>query len=182
MILKTPNLKGQHSSMPIPHRSLADLLTDDSTPLGQLVRQAHYIEDLNQFLQQTLAPEFTQPCQVGDYIKGHLTLLVFSAASATRLRFQIPDLREKLRKQPHWYALKSIQVKVKPQWRSSLTTVAHPAPLATSYPKSPKSVLSDEIAQQFAVLAQNLAQTPANARLKQTLLRLTENKPAQADK
>lgn len=80
--------------------------------LAQIVQRAHQIRLIQSRLESELGSEFLGHLWVGNYQGGLLNLLVDSATLATKLRFSIPDIRDKLRQQPEWAGLKSIQVKI----------------------------------------------------------------------
>lgn len=99
-----------------------NLLIQPETILGKLITQAKAIEDLNDSFTQMLEPYLIPHCRVGCYVSGVLTLFSDSAAWATKLRYSVPDLLSKLRVIPQWAGLRSIQIKVQPNWEPTTQT------------------------------------------------------------
>lgn len=92
--------------------------SEPTSVLGQIIEKAERIHLIQSSLDKELGSEFSGQVWIGQYEKGILSLLSESASLATKLRFSIPDIRDKLRKQPLWAGLKSIEVKIlvtKPQ-------------------------------------------------------------------
>ena len=92
--------------------SISAYLQTQDTPLGKIIERARHINEIQNSLKLDLGSEFSDHIWVGSYQNGLLSLMVDSASLATKLRFSIPDIREKLRKQSAWSGLKSIQIKI----------------------------------------------------------------------
>ena len=70
------------------------------------------LEELSHKVSQLLAPELSPHCQVGSFNKGCLVLTSVNAVWASQIRYSIPELRDKLRKEAGMYQLMSIKVVV----------------------------------------------------------------------
>ena len=92
--------------------NISDYLNDSTSPLGKIIQRAGQINQLQSQLTLELDPEFAEHFWVGSYQNGLLSLLVDSAVLATKLKFSVPDIRDKLRKQAQWSGLKSIEIKM----------------------------------------------------------------------
>lgn len=146
-----------------PEKKVSDILHDDSTHLGVMLKKVFQYNQLELKLADFISPDVAGHVQLGAYQKGVLLLLVDSGSWATKLSYMVPDLRDKLRSHPHWRGLKNIQVKVAPH-------LGKPKP---STPQVIKPVtISTQSQQSLKDAADNLADTDENQPLKQVLLRL----------
>lgn len=136
--------------MPSSIYPIHDLLKNPETLLGQLLRQARAIEDLNDTFLQILKPELIPHCRVGCYATGILTLFTDSAAYATQLRYQVPTLLSNLRTFTQWAALRSIQIKIQSPWLEDTVKPIEPAASV------PKKCLNHDTASQLKDLIDNL--------------------------
>ncbi len=75
----------------------------------------HHLSDINQALQIALDKTLAKHCRIANFHQGRLVIETDSPAWATKLRFSIPDLREKLRKDPQFANLKHIEYYVNPE-------------------------------------------------------------------
>jgi hypothetical protein len=76
--------------------SLSDLLADQGSDLGSLLRRADLLAQLQQLLAGSLDPALAARFQVANIRQSRLVLLAPSAAWATRLRMQAPQLLKAL--------------------------------------------------------------------------------------
>lgn len=76
--------------------SLSDLLADQSSDFGSLLRRAALLAQLQRLLAGSLDPALAARFQVANIRQSRLVLLAPSAAWATRLRMQAPQLLEAL--------------------------------------------------------------------------------------
>ncbi len=78
--------------------------------LQDICEQAIRLEDLKLKVNEFL-PEFLQAyCSVASFVKGCLTIITTDPVWATQLRYSIPELRDKLRKEAGIFNLTSIKV------------------------------------------------------------------------
>ncbi len=83
-----------------------------NTTLKKICEHALRLEALNESV-LTYLPDTLQPhCKVASFSKGNLTISVSTPNYATELRFAIPQLREKLRREGQLYQLSSIKITV----------------------------------------------------------------------
>ncbi len=80
--------------------------------LAELCQRAVQLESLSTKLTQLLPNELANECKVGSFNKGCLLLTTTNAAWASQLRYLIPELRDKLRKEAGLYQLSSIKIAV----------------------------------------------------------------------
>lgn len=90
-------------------RSISRCLNKQLTDLCQRSMQ---LEDLSTKVAQLLPPPLAAACHVGSFNKGCLVLITNNAAWASQLRYSIPELRDKLRKESGMYQLLSIKVTI----------------------------------------------------------------------
>lgn len=94
--------------------------------LVEICKRTVQLEDLNSKLADYLPSNLKEHCYVGSFNQGCLALVVNDSIWASELRYSIPALRDKLRKEAGIYQLTSIKVMVSttesPRINRSLTT------------------------------------------------------------
>lgn len=70
------------------------------------------LEELSHKVLQLLPADLAASCQVGSFNKGCLILTTANAAWASQLRYALPELRDRLRKEAGMYQLLSIKVDI----------------------------------------------------------------------
>lgn len=104
-----------------------------SASLASIYQEATQLASLTALVKQQLGQDETVPCEVSRFSKGCLVLAVQDAAWASQLRYELPTLRDKLRK-AGLHQLISIRIQLSP---------SHVAPVEkkqkTSRPLSPKA-------------------------------------------
>lgn len=80
--------------------------------LADICQRSVQLEELSNKVLQLLPPELIPWCQVGSFNKGCLVLTTTSAAWASQLRYAVPELRDKLRKEAGMYQLTSIKINI----------------------------------------------------------------------
>ncbi|STY25051.1 Zn-ribbon-containing, possible RNA-binding protein-like protein [Legionella taurinensis] len=70
------------------------------------------LSELNDKLTLYLSPSLRAHCTVGSFNRGCLVLALTDPAFATPLRYELPALRDRLRKEAGFYQLLSIQIKM----------------------------------------------------------------------
>ncbi|ASQ44952.1 DUF721 domain-containing protein [Legionella clemsonensis] len=68
------------------------------------------LEGLNTMIKRYLPPQIANHCKVGSFIKGSLSLTISNAAWATELRYSVPELRDRLRKEAGLHSLTGIKI------------------------------------------------------------------------
>lgn len=80
--------------------------------LLDLCQRSMQLEELSNKVAQLLPDNLANSCKVGSFSKGCLVLTTSNAAWASQLRYAIPDLRDKLRKDAGMYQLSSIKIQI----------------------------------------------------------------------
>lgn len=80
--------------------------------LSEICRHSMQLEELSLKISQFLPANLTSKCQVGSFNKGSLVLTTTSSAFASQIRYLLPDLRDKLRKEAGLYQLSSIKISI----------------------------------------------------------------------
>jgi hypothetical protein len=80
--------------------------------LADICQRSVQLEELSSKLAQLLPKELAGECQVGSFNKGRLILTTSNAAWVSQLRYAIPELRDKLRKEAGMYQLIEIKITV----------------------------------------------------------------------
>ncbi len=70
------------------------------------------ISSLNEKLQQFLPLTLKGHCQVGNFNKGCLTIITKNTVWATELRYSLPDLRDRFRKDASLHQLATIKITI----------------------------------------------------------------------
>lgn len=80
--------------------------------LAELCKRSIQLESLSDKVAQLLPAELAAVCAVGSYTKGCLILTTQDAVWASQLRYALPELRDRLRKEAGMYQLTSVKVMV----------------------------------------------------------------------
>ena len=80
--------------------------------LAEICQHSMQLEELSNKITQLLPPNLASECQVGSFNKGCLVLTTNNASWASQLRYAIPELRDRLRKEAGMYQLTSIKINV----------------------------------------------------------------------
>lgn len=80
--------------------------------LAELCKRSIQLEELSDKVKQLLPSSLAAQCGVGSFDKGCLNLTTTNANWASQLRYAIPDLRDKLRKEAGLYQLSSIKISI----------------------------------------------------------------------
>lgn len=101
--------------------------------LLEICQRAIQLDELNSKLKHYLAPPLSEHCQVGNFSKGCLLITTTNSAWATELRYSLPVLRDRLRKEAGLYQLTSIKIHIadisqqidsKPSNKKALSAIA----------------------------------------------------------
>lgn len=150
---------------------ISDLFNNPGSPLGKIVDKINALQHFQALLEKHLEPTITQHCRLGQYENGIITLLTHSAAIATQLRFQVPQLLSTLRQDPQFAGLRSIQIKIA-QYMPSYTDEQSPIPAT-----APQRYLSAETKAAMRHMAETLTgNDPATLELIASLKKLGEIK------
>lgn len=80
--------------------------------LADLCQRSAQLEELSHKVKLLLPAALVDECQVGSFNKGCLVLTTSNATWASQLRYALPELRDKLRKEAGMYQLSSIKITV----------------------------------------------------------------------
>lgn len=114
-------------------RRVGDCLNERMQTLYQ---QSSQLTKLTKTVNHFIPQELRSCCQVASFIQGSLTLTVSNADWATQLRYYLPELRDKLRRDAGLYQLTAIKltiadnvkpIKIKPIKKSLLSAKARDA-------------------------------------------------------
>lgn len=92
-------------------RKINRCLNNRLTDICKLTMQ---LEDLNTKLRHYLPSSLSSYCYVGSFNLGCLVVVVSDPVWASQLRYSVPELREKLRKEAGIYQLTSIKIMIAP--------------------------------------------------------------------
>lgn len=80
--------------------------------LSTICQHSMQLEELSLKISAFLPSHFISKCQVGSFNKGCLVLTTTNAAFASEIRYLLPELRDKLRKEAGLYQLSSIKITI----------------------------------------------------------------------
>lgn len=80
--------------------------------LIDLCQRSMQLEELSNKIVQFLPENLVAECQVGSFNKGCLLLKVSNSVWASQLRYAIPELRDRLRKEAGMYQLTAIKIAI----------------------------------------------------------------------
>ena len=83
-----------------------------NTRLIEICQRTVQLEELNSKLLGLLPPSLQDYCHVGSFNRGCLVLMISNPEWASQLRYLIPELRDKLRKEAGIYQLSSIKLTI----------------------------------------------------------------------
>lgn len=140
----------------------ADLFFEANNPdLHFLFTRLKILKELNTKISAILNKELKESCQVANVINERLILIATNASVATQLRFQIPDLLKRFKKDPLLKKIRDIQCKVRPaETRQSANS-----------PIQKMAFLSEET----ATIMLDIANTIADPALKAILMRIAKH-------
>ncbi len=140
-------------------KSLKQILGSKNPGMQELLQQTQKLRQLNAQLAYLLPLPLSLHCTAAGISNQTLTLLVESAAWATRLRLQTPSILKGL----HHFQIQALTVKIQPPQ-------AAPQTAARARPKMSESTSN---------LLNNLADVTNDPKLKLALLRLAKNSSKQ---
>ncbi|STX52673.1 Zn-ribbon-containing, possible RNA-binding protein-like protein [Legionella busanensis] len=80
--------------------------------LADICQQVIQLDKLNSLLKPLLPSHLKEFCHVGSFNKGSLLISLTNTAWATELRYYLPTLRDKLRKEAGLYQLMNIRIQI----------------------------------------------------------------------
>ena len=103
------------------HRKSSKQILASNSKLKGLVHKTNYLNTLNQRLLTLLAPPLVDHCTIANVRQNVLIIYVNSAAWGMKLRYQLPELLEKLRGDKTLADISSIEYKIRPANREKVT-------------------------------------------------------------
>lgn len=100
--------------------------------LVDICQRSIELEELSKHVAQMLPADLAQACSVGSFNKGCLILTTNNATWASQLRYLLPELRDKLRKDAGMYQLTSIKINIDASKDTSYSPPEKSKPLVLS--------------------------------------------------
>lgn len=119
------------------------------------------LDKLQQIFVNFLDPALRAHCQIGSFREGRLILCVTDPVFATPLRYLLPELRDRLRKEANLHQLRSIEIQIQAQLQKTTITS----------PKRPLLHLSSQARKALQQASDMCAHPP----LKEALQKLAKN-------
>ncbi len=88
------------------------ILQKQNYQLQQILQQAQRLQALNELVQQFLQPQMRVHCRVANYQQGSMVLAADNASVATLLRYDLPNILQKIRQTDGFAGLANIKVHV----------------------------------------------------------------------
>lgn len=146
---------------PSPEKTLTNILQyDPASVLAFIQSKVQQLISLNQIWQTAILNELNEHTRVANFREGYLIIECDSAAWATRLRYLLPDIKQKLLTYPDLHNLVQIEWSIQPAFHTQAMPLK-PLPLT----------LSDT----NAALLKNAAETIRTKPLQEALLRIAEH-------
>ncbi|MFN3233990.1 MAG: DciA family protein [Gammaproteobacteria bacterium] len=96
-------------------KQVNQLLNNSSRQIQYIVKRAHLLKKINVMIHEHLDPSFHDKCFASNYERGTITITAINTSIATRLRFLVADLLEKIKQNPEFNDALSIQCRVQKQ-------------------------------------------------------------------
>lgn len=141
------------------------ILNNDDSVFSRLINKAKTLSKLDDTIQSVLDAKLKGRYKIAGYEKGLLTFLTDNSATATQIRYQIPEILKRLRSQPQWAGLVTISVKVHHHWHEYIT----PSP---KEPVGEPVVISEQSKQSLRMLIESLKEDPRNEAIIRSLHKL----------
>ena len=139
--------------------SLRTLFTDNKNMVGDLLKHANYIQQLQSKLHEYLGPPLNTHCILANHKNDILILHADSPTWAAKLRYLTPDILSYMHQQCHITKLKTIRIKVMPTIISPVKTSTRQLTLSATSAK----------------LMNDVANTMSDQALRASLLKLAKH-------
>ncbi len=136
------------------------MLSQDNPSAERMLKRCRSLQRLQQLVASLLAPEFARHCHVGNIRGNSLIIFCDSPAWASRLRYQVAQLRDKLHQHPALATIEHIELKVMP----------------TSHEHSSAPRATPELSEYAASCLSACADTVNNQPLREALTRLARHR------
>jgi hypothetical protein len=97
------------------YKTFTEISHRSQSSIEKLIAKVNRLCLLNQRLYESLDPALHKHCQTADMEGETLTLVADTPAWAARIRYSVPDLIEKLQKEPEFHELKKITCIIQPE-------------------------------------------------------------------
>lgn len=118
---------------PAPEKTPANILQQDPTSVLAFIQsKVQQLTKLNQIWQAEISSDLAEHTRVANFRDGYLIIECASAAWATRLRYNLPDITQKLLKQPDLRDLTHIEWNIQPQFHTLNAQLSQLPPVLSS--------------------------------------------------
>jgi hypothetical protein len=118
---------------PAPEKTPANILQQDpNSVLAFIQSKVLQLTKLNQIWQAEISSDLAEHTRVANFRDGYLIIECASAAWATRLRYSLPDITQKLLKQPDLRDLTHIEWNIQPQFHTPNAQLSQLPPVLSS--------------------------------------------------
>lgn len=147
---------------PAPEKTPVNILQQDpESILAFIQNKVQELTKLNQIWQVEIPAELSEHTRVANFRDGYLIIECDSAAWATRLRYILPDITQKLLKHPNFRDLTHIEWNIQPLFHAQNTQLSQLPPTLSSA---------------SAELLKNAADAISVKSLQEALLRIAQHK------
>ena len=105
--------------------------------LAEMCQRAIKLEELNAKINNYLPEELRDQCHVGSFNNSCLVLVTTDPVWASQLRYSLPELRDKLRREAGIHQLASIKITVS----NDINTTTHKLPQAPTLSDKARSII-----------------------------------------
>lgn len=117
----------------IPEQTLAGIFQQDpESVLAFIQKKVAQLKKLNQIWQEVVAADIAEHSRVANFRDTYLIIECDSAAWATRLRYTLPEIRQKLRSYPDLQGLSHIEWSIQPHFHHTTSSLSRLPPRLSS--------------------------------------------------
>ncbi len=117
----------------IPEKTLCGIFQQDpESVLAFIQKKVTQLKKLNQIWQEVIAADIAAHSRIANFRDADLIIECDSAAWATRLRYVLPDIQQKLRQYPDLQGLSHIEWSIQPHFHSTTSQLSRLPPLLSS--------------------------------------------------
>ena len=96
-------------------KSLASILSGQSSHLQRLVEATNQLKRLNQLFNAIVKPPLSEHCEIANIRNNQLVIFIDSPVWGTRLRYQQASLLEALHQESAFADIQGLEIKVRPR-------------------------------------------------------------------
>ena len=117
----------------IPEQTLCGIFQQDpESVLAFIQKKVAQLKKLNQIWQEEITEDLAAHSRIANFRDEYLIIVCDSAAWATRLRYILPEIRQKLRQYPDLHGLSHIEWSIQPHFHSTTPSLSRLPPLLSS--------------------------------------------------